>query len=73
MKVFALILIVAGIIGIVIGSFGFTTDTTEVELGGLELQVSEERTVNIPLWAGVGAIALGGGMLFAAAKGAKSA
>jgi hypothetical protein len=72
MKVIALVLIVAGIIGIVVGSFSFTTDTTEVDLGALELKVSEEKTVNIPLWAGVGAIALGGGMLIAAAKGAKS-
>jgi hypothetical protein len=34
-----------------------------VKLGPLELKVKEKETVNIPVWAGVGAIVIGGLLL----------
>jgi hypothetical protein len=39
-------------------------ETHEAKLGSLELSIQEKRTVNVPLWAGVGAIVVGGALLF---------
>lgn len=63
-KIAALALIVAGVLGLVYGSFSYTKDTQEAKLGPIELTVKEKHTVNIPVWAGVAAIALGGALLF---------
>jgi len=62
-KIAALALIVAGILGLVYGSFSYTKETHDVKLGPIDLSVKQEQTVNIPVWAGVGAILLGGGLL----------
>lgn len=59
MKIVAIILIVAGILGLVYGKFSYTKETHETKLGPLELAVEEKETVNVPAWAGVGAIAAG--------------
>ena len=62
-KIAALVLIVAGILGLAYGSFSYTRETHDVKLGPIDLSVKQEQTVNIPVWAGVGAILLGGGLL----------
>ncbi len=59
LKIVAIVLIVAGILGLVYGQFTYTKETHDAKLGPLELQVKEKETVTIPVWAGVGAIALG--------------
>lgn len=58
-RIIAIILIVAGILGLVYGGVTYTKDTHEAKLGPIELSVKEKETVNVPIWAGVGAIALG--------------
>lgn len=63
-KVVAIVLIVAGVAGILYGQFTYTKATHEVDLGPLELSVKEKRTVNIPLWAGLAAIVTGLVLLF---------
>jgi len=65
LRVVALALIVAGALGLVYGGFSYTRETSQAKLGPIELTVSEKETVNIPLWAGVGAIVLGGVLLVA--------
>jgi TRAP-type C4-dicarboxylate transport system permease small subunit len=67
-KIVALVLIVAGILGLVYGSFSFTKETHEAKIGPLELSVKEKETINIPVWAGVGAIVIGGVLLFVGGK-----
>ena len=62
-KLVAVVLIVAGALGLLYGGFSYTKDTTAVKLGPLELSVKEKETVNVPVWAGIGAIALGGLLL----------
>ncbi len=59
LKIVAIVLIVAGILGLVYGQFTYTKETHDAKLGPLELQVKEKETVTIPVWAGVGAIAVG--------------
>ncbi len=61
-------LIVAGALALAYGGFSYTKDTTAVKLGPLELTVKEKETVNVPLWAGIGAIVIGGALLLAGAK-----
>jgi len=69
-KVVAIILIVGGVLALIYGGFSYTKDTQQVKLGPIELSVKEKQTVNIPVWAGVGAIAIGGALLlFGGEKG----
>jgi multidrug transporter EmrE-like cation transporter len=58
-KVVAIILIVAGIAGLAYGQFSYTKATHEVKLGPIDFAIKEKRTVNVPLWAGIAAIAAG--------------
>jgi len=63
LKVFAIVLLLAGTLSLVYGGFSYTKDTTALKLGPIELSVKEKQQVNIPLWAGIGAIVVGGLML----------
>jgi drug/metabolite transporter (DMT)-like permease len=63
-KIAAIALIVAGVLGLAYGGFSYTKDTQQAQIGPLELTVQERQTVNIPLWAGVAAIVAGGLLLF---------
>jgi hypothetical protein len=67
-KIAAIILIIAGALALAYGGFTYTKDTHEVKLGPIELSVKEKKTVNIPMWAGIGAIVLGGVLLLGAGK-----
>lgn len=62
-KLAAIVLIVAGLLGLLYGGFTYTKDTTAVKLGPIELSVKEKKTVNVPIWAGVAAIVAGGLLL----------
>lgn len=62
-KIMAIALMVAGLLGLIYGGFSYTKDSTAMKLGPLELSVQEKERVNVPVWAGIGAI-LAGGLLF---------
>ncbi len=62
-KLVSVALIVAGLLGLLYGGFSYTKDTTAVKVGPIELSVKEDKTVNIPIWVGVGAIVAGGLLL----------
>jgi hypothetical protein len=64
----AIVLIAAGVLGLVYGSFSYTRDTHDAKLGPLEVSVKDRETVNIPVWAGVGAIVIGGALLLVGGK-----
>jgi multidrug transporter EmrE-like cation transporter len=69
-RIAGIVLIVAGALGLVYGSFSWTKETTKAQLGPIELSVKERQTVNFPVWAGVGAIVIGGALLlFGSRKG----
>lgn len=67
-KMAAIALIVAGVLGLAYGSFSYTKDTHEAKLGPIQLSVTEKQTVNIPVWAGVSAIVIGGVLLLVGGK-----
>ena len=62
-QIVAIVLIVAGILGLAYGGFSYDKETTGAKLGPIELKVTETKTVNVPMWAGVGAIVAGGLLL----------
>ncbi len=62
-KIVAILLVAAGTLGLVYGGFSYTKDSHDLKLGPVELSVKEKKSVNIPMWAGVGAIVLGGLLL----------
>jgi len=64
-KMVGIALIAAGILGLTYGSFSYTKETHEAKIGSLELSVKDQETVNVPVWAGVGAIVVGGVLLLA--------
>jgi hypothetical protein len=45
------------------GGFSYTKTTHEAKIGSLELSMKDKETVNVPVWAGVGAIVIGGILL----------
>jgi len=67
-KIFALALIAAGVLGLVYGSFTYTKETHEANVGPINVSIKDKETVNIPIWAGVVAVVIGGGLLFLASK-----
>jgi uncharacterized membrane protein YidH (DUF202 family) len=62
-KLVGVALIVAGLLGLIYGAFSYTKDTTVVKIGSIELSAKEKQTVNVPMWAGVGAVVVGALML----------
>lgn len=67
-KLAAIVLIVAGALGLAYGGFSYTKETHEADLGPLHLSVAEKKRVNVPVWAGVGAIVAGGLLLVVGRK-----
>jgi hypothetical protein len=67
-KLVAILLIVAGTLGLVYRGFSYTRETHEAKLGNLELSVAHRNWVNVPVWASVGALVLGVGLLLTAPK-----
>jgi drug/metabolite transporter (DMT)-like permease len=62
-RVIGVLLLVAGALGLVYGGFSFTKETHKAEIGSLKLSVDEKEHVNIPTYAGIGLIIVGGLLL----------
>ncbi len=63
-KLVAALLVIAGVLGLAYGSFSYTQNKPVVQVGPISINAEERHTVNVPLWAGIGAIVVGG-LLFA--------
>lgn len=61
MKLFALVLIAGGVLALVYGGFTYTRETSDVEIGSVEFSIEDKERVNVPVWAGVVLVAVGGG------------
>jgi hypothetical protein len=62
-KLAAMLLIVAGVLGLAYGGFSYTKATHQADVGPLHMSVNEKQYVNIPVWAGICAIVVGGLLL----------
>jgi hypothetical protein len=67
-KLVAIALILAGVVGLIYQQFSFTKETAQAKIGPLELSVKEKETVNVPLWASLGAIGVGVVLLVAGGR-----
>ena len=68
LKLAAFALIAAGALGLIYGGFTYTRATHEARMGPIAISVQDNRTIDVPVWAGLGAIRIGGALLFAANK-----
>jgi len=62
-QIVAIILIVAGVLGLIYRGFSYTHDTHEARVGSLELSVSHRDRVDVPMWASIAGIVVGVGVL----------
>jgi len=67
-KIVGMILILAGTLALVYRTFSYTKETHEAKIGPLELQLKEKETINVPTWAGVASIVIGGILLIVPLK-----
>jgi len=67
-KLAGVVLLVLGVLGLAYGGFSFTKDTHRADIGPIHLAVNEKQHVNIPVWAGIGAILIGGLLLVTTRK-----
>ena len=63
MRIIAILLIVLGVLALVYGGFSYSQDKTEAKIGTFELNVRETKNVQIPAWAGIAGIVVGGLLL----------
>jgi TRAP-type C4-dicarboxylate transport system permease small subunit len=62
MKLSGVVLTACGISGLVYGGFDYTQGTHEARTATLELPLTDDEAVD-PIWAGIGAIMVGGILL----------
>lgn len=62
-RLVAVLLITAGILGLAYGGFSYTRETHHADIGSIHLSVDDQEQINIPEWAGVSAIVIGGLLL----------
>ena len=63
-RILALVLIVAGVLGLLYGGYTYTQSSHDLKVGNVEFSVKDKRTLNVPVWVGVGAIATGALLFF---------
>ncbi|MHB8474656.1 MAG: hypothetical protein ACYDC8_17790 [Gammaproteobacteria bacterium] len=68
-RMMAVILIVVGVMGLAYGGFTYTRKTHQAKIGPVDISVNDTQTVSIPIWAGIGAIVVGGLLLTVRRKG----
>jgi hypothetical protein len=67
-KLLGIVLLVGGMLGLIYGGFTYTKETHETKIGPITLSVKDKETINVPIWAGVGAIVIGGLLLVSGAR-----
>jgi hypothetical protein len=67
-KLAALVLVIAGILALIYGGITYRKQTTALSVGPIQLNVTEKKTVPIPVWAGVACIVIGGVLLVRGGK-----
>ena len=62
-RIFGILLIVAGALGLIYGGFSYTKESHGTQLGPIVLKVEEKESVLVPLAVSLGALALGAFLL----------
>ena len=58
-KILGIILVVAGLLGLVYGHFEYTKETHQGQIGPLNFSIAEKETAVIPSWASIAVIVAG--------------
>lgn len=58
-RIIGVVLIAAGVLGLVYGKVTYTRETHEGSVAGLEFSMKEKESVQVPKWAGAGAVGVG--------------
>jgi uncharacterized membrane protein YdcZ (DUF606 family) len=66
-KLVGILLIVGGVLSLTYGGFSYTKETHTADIGDVHLALQEKQRVNLPVWAGVGAM-VGGILLLVTSK-----
>jgi hypothetical protein len=67
-KVVGLVLIVAGILALIYGGFTYKKETHDATIGPIQIGFTEKKRMDVPVWAGVALIVVGGGLVIADKK-----
>lgn len=67
-RVAGAIVILLGILALIYGGFTYTEETHDADLGFAEIEIQDKERVNIPAWAGIGAIVVGGALVLAGGR-----
>jgi hypothetical protein len=62
-KLLGILLLAAGTIVLIYRGFTYTSEKHTAHLGPIDFQVKEKKRLEIPVWAGVGAIVVGAALL----------
>jgi hypothetical protein len=68
MKMLGIVLLVVGVLALAYGGFSYTKETNKAKVGPIEINVSEDKRVNVPVWAGLAMAVVGGGLLISGKK-----
>jgi len=60
LRIVGLILIFGGLAALALGHVSFTKSTHQIKIGPVELAVKEKQDIELPIWASIGAIVVGG-------------
>lgn len=69
LRIIAIVLIVAGVLGLMYDRFTYTKESHDLKVGALEVSVKDRETIHIPAWCSVGGIAAGLVLLVTRRKG----
>jgi hypothetical protein len=58
-KILGIVLLVAGLLGLVYGHFDYTKETHEGQIGPFKFSVAEKETTAIPSWASIAVMVAG--------------
>jgi hypothetical protein len=72
MRVLGVILLVLGILAVVYGGFSYDKEKADAKIGPVEIEITEKKRVNIPLWAGIAAGAAGMALVAKRSSGARA-
>jgi TRAP-type C4-dicarboxylate transport system permease small subunit len=68
MRTIAIVLLAAGVLGLMYGGFSYTRQTHDAKVGPLEISVSESQRIDVAMWMGVALVVGGAGLLLRAKK-----